>query len=168
MADLPKRELGRTGLQVTMLGYGAMELRGAPRGRDVTEAQAETILHAVLDAGINYIDTSIDHTAAFARQVVLGAPVGDIAPDALLAESVVDRGVDVVDAGVEHGMENCLGLRLGDVTAARRSPQLHRAVSEHGDLKPGPPELAFRKIRHICPLSPPHGTDRAPSSPARR
>jgi aryl-alcohol dehydrogenase-like predicted oxidoreductase len=26
MADLPKRELGRTGLQVTMLGYGAMEL----------------------------------------------------------------------------------------------------------------------------------------------
>ena len=36
---LPKRELGRTGLPVTVLGYGAMELRGAPRGRDVTEAQ---------------------------------------------------------------------------------------------------------------------------------
>ena len=61
MTELPKRELGRTGLQVTMLGYGAMELRGAPRGRDVTEDQAETILHAVLDAGINYIDTSIDY-----------------------------------------------------------------------------------------------------------
>ena len=29
MTDLPKRELGRIGLQVTMLGYGAMELRGA-------------------------------------------------------------------------------------------------------------------------------------------
>ncbi|HXA25424.1 MAG TPA: aldo/keto reductase [Acetobacteraceae bacterium] len=61
MADLPKRELGRTGLQVTMLGYGAMELRGAPRARDTTDAQAETILNAVLDAGINYIDTSIDY-----------------------------------------------------------------------------------------------------------
>ena len=61
MAELPKRQLGRTGLSVTMLGYGAMELRGAPRGRDVTEAQAETILHAVIDAGINYIDTSIDY-----------------------------------------------------------------------------------------------------------
>src|SRR5208282_4066587 len=58
---IPKRELGRTGLPVTVLGYGAMELRGAPRGRDVTEAQAETILNAVLDAGINYIDTSIDY-----------------------------------------------------------------------------------------------------------
>src|SRR4030095_1055838 len=61
MTDLPKRELGQTGLQVTMLGYGAMELRGAPRGRDVTEAQSETILHAVLDAGITYIDPSIDY-----------------------------------------------------------------------------------------------------------
>jgi aryl-alcohol dehydrogenase-like predicted oxidoreductase len=61
MADLPRRQLGRTGLEVTMLGYGAMELRGAPRGRDISEGQAETILNAVLDAGINYIDTSIDY-----------------------------------------------------------------------------------------------------------
>jgi len=38
-----------------------MELRGAPRARDITEAQAETILNAALDAGINYIDTSIDY-----------------------------------------------------------------------------------------------------------
>ena len=51
-----KRELGRTGLQVTALGYGAMELRGAPSARDITEAQAETILNKVLDAG-----TSIDY-----------------------------------------------------------------------------------------------------------
>ena len=44
-----------------MLGYGAMELRGAPRARDISDRQAETILRAVLDAGINYIDTSIDY-----------------------------------------------------------------------------------------------------------
>ena len=74
MTDLPKRKLGRTGLQVTMLGYGAMELRGAPRGRDVTAAQAETILHAVLDAGINYIDTSIDYGVSEER---IGRYIGD-------------------------------------------------------------------------------------------
>ena len=61
MTELSKRELGRTGLEVTMLGYGAMELRGAPRARDISEAQTETILNAVLDSGINYIDTSIDY-----------------------------------------------------------------------------------------------------------
>jgi len=61
MANLPTRELGRTGLQVTALGYGAMELRGEPRGRPVTPEQADAVLNAVLDAGINYIDTSIDY-----------------------------------------------------------------------------------------------------------
>lgn len=55
--------LGRTDLEVTPLGYGAMEIRG-PRiwgGRPVSEKQAETILNAVLDAGINFIDTSNDY-----------------------------------------------------------------------------------------------------------
>jgi aryl-alcohol dehydrogenase-like predicted oxidoreductase len=61
MPDLPKQQLGRTGLQVTALGYGSMELRGAPRARDTTDAQAESILNAVLDSGINFIDTSIDY-----------------------------------------------------------------------------------------------------------
>jgi aryl-alcohol dehydrogenase-like predicted oxidoreductase len=67
MPDLPKRTLGRTGLDVTALGYGAMELRGVPRGRDVSDEQAERILNAVLDAGINFIDTSIDYGVAEER-----------------------------------------------------------------------------------------------------
>jgi aryl-alcohol dehydrogenase-like predicted oxidoreductase len=61
MADIPMRKLGRTGVEVTTLGFGAMELRGAPRGPEVSEAEAERILNAVLDAGINFIDTSIDY-----------------------------------------------------------------------------------------------------------
>src|SRR5206468_9096141 len=74
MSELPKRQLGRTGLQVSMLGYGAMELRGAPRGRDVTDQQAETILNAALDSGINYIDTSIDYGVSEER---IGRCIGD-------------------------------------------------------------------------------------------
>jgi aryl-alcohol dehydrogenase-like predicted oxidoreductase len=62
MADqLPMTTLGKTGLEVTRLGFGAMEIRGVPRGRDVSAAQAETILNAVVDSGINYIDTSVDY-----------------------------------------------------------------------------------------------------------
>ena len=60
-SGLPTRTLGRTGLQVTQLGYGAMELRGAPRGPAVDDQQAEQVLRAVIDGGINYIDTSIDY-----------------------------------------------------------------------------------------------------------
>ena len=46
-----------------MMGYGAMELRGSAsvRGRDVSPQQAEQVLNGVLDAGINFIDTSIDY-----------------------------------------------------------------------------------------------------------
>jgi aryl-alcohol dehydrogenase-like predicted oxidoreductase len=61
MATLLTRTLGRTGINVTALGYGAMELRGAPRGREITPEQAQTVLGSVLDSGINYIDTSIDY-----------------------------------------------------------------------------------------------------------
>lgn len=68
MTDLPRRQLGRTGLQVSALGYGALELSGRPSGRpgevrdrDITEADAEAVLNAVLDAGINYLDTAPDY-----------------------------------------------------------------------------------------------------------
>jgi aryl-alcohol dehydrogenase-like predicted oxidoreductase len=61
MPDLPKRQLGRTGLEVTTLGFGAMELRDAPRGRPIDSKQAGEVLNAVLDSGVNYIDTSPDY-----------------------------------------------------------------------------------------------------------
>ena len=61
MPELPRQQLGRTGLSVTTLGYGAMELRGAPNGPEITDEQAERVLGAVLDAGINFIDTSPDY-----------------------------------------------------------------------------------------------------------
>ena len=51
MSTLPHGPLGRTGLDVTRLGYGAMEVRGSRiwGGRPVEDAEAETILNAVLD-----------------------------------------------------------------------------------------------------------------------
>jgi aryl-alcohol dehydrogenase-like predicted oxidoreductase len=63
MTNLPTRTLGRTGLSVTQLGYGAMEVRGNRiwRGRPCSDEQASTILNAVVDAGINFIDTSNDY-----------------------------------------------------------------------------------------------------------
>ena len=53
------QSLGRTELQVTTLGFGAMELRGPSswRGRELEPRQAESILNEVLDAGINFIDS---------------------------------------------------------------------------------------------------------------
>jgi aryl-alcohol dehydrogenase-like predicted oxidoreductase len=117
MTDLPKRTLGRTGLQVTQLGYGAMELRGAPRGRPIEDEQAETILRAVLDSGINYIDTSIDYGLSEER---IGRFIGSRREEFFLASKcgcVVDaqptpeRGRQphvFTRENVERGVENSL------------------------------------------------------------
>lgn len=60
---LESRPFGRTGLNVTRLGFGAMEIRGERiwGGRPVADEQAKTILSAVLDAGITFIDTANDY-----------------------------------------------------------------------------------------------------------
>jgi aryl-alcohol dehydrogenase-like predicted oxidoreductase len=55
------RVLGRTGADVTILGFGAMELRGQPRGPEIADQDAGRVLNAVLDGGINLIDTSPDY-----------------------------------------------------------------------------------------------------------
>jgi aryl-alcohol dehydrogenase-like predicted oxidoreductase len=55
------RALGRTGADVTVLGYGAMEPRGTPRGPQIPDEHAGKVLNAVLDGGITLIDTSPDY-----------------------------------------------------------------------------------------------------------
>ena len=60
---MDKAVLGRTGLEVTKLGFGAMEIRGTRvwSGRPIDDADSGRILNAVLDGGINFIDTSYDY-----------------------------------------------------------------------------------------------------------
>ena len=60
---MKKQKLGKTGLMVTQLGFGTMEIRGSKawNGREVTEEQAENILNTALDSGINFIDTAPDY-----------------------------------------------------------------------------------------------------------
>jgi len=141
LPDLPKRELGRTGLQVTTLGYGAMEIRDLP-GRESTEEQAERILNAVLDAGVNYIDTSIDYGLSEERIgryishrrlefylaskcgcAVGAAANGMRAPHIFTAENVV--------AGVEQSLRRMKTDYL-DVVQFHHSPS--RAQLEEGGL----------------------------------
>ena len=54
-ATLETAVLGRTGLEVTRLGYGAAHRRA------LTDDQIGNILNAVLDAGITFIDTANDY-----------------------------------------------------------------------------------------------------------
>lgn len=48
------RNFGTTGLKVTALGFGAGHIGGA----SMTEREVSVLLHAVVDAGVNLIDTA--------------------------------------------------------------------------------------------------------------
>jgi aryl-alcohol dehydrogenase-like predicted oxidoreductase len=60
MNELASSVLGRTGISVSRLGYGSMELRytGVPARPELDRASAGALLNEVLDSGITYIDTS--------------------------------------------------------------------------------------------------------------
>lgn len=78
------RRLMRPGLEVSQLGYGTMGLRG-PRTwgvRVVDDEEADAILNAVLDAGINLIDTAPDYGVSEER---IGRFIGRRRQEYLLA-----------------------------------------------------------------------------------
>jgi len=81
---LAKHEFGKTGFQVTQLSFGAMEIRGNRiwGGRPCNDKQAQEILTAVVDAGINFIDTANDYGTS---ELFIGRYLAQHSKDFLLA-----------------------------------------------------------------------------------
>ena len=118
MTTLPSTKLGRTGLDVTKLGYGALEIRGAPSGREITPERAGQVLNAVLDTGINYIDTSIDYgrseefigrfisrrRSEYFLATKCGCPTGDPPSTPIAQRSPHDFGRENIVSGVEQSL----------------------------------------------------------------
>src|SRR3954469_9705955 len=55
------RRVGATDLVASRIGYGAMELAGAPKARAIEERDAIRFLNRGVDLGITYLDASIDY-----------------------------------------------------------------------------------------------------------
>lgn len=67
---LPLAGFGSTGLTVSRVGFGGHELAGPPRAPDLSLFEAVRVVHAAMDLGITYFDTSIDYDRS---EEVLGA-----------------------------------------------------------------------------------------------
>lgn len=140
MSALPRRTLGRTGLEVTTLGYGAMELRGAPAGPPVTDDEAARVLGAVLDAGITIIDTSPDYGRS---EELIGQFIAHRRSEYVLASKC--GCVPGAGMGGEH-VHTAENIRAGVEQSLRRMKtdyldlvQFHRSLTrqefeEHGAL----------------------------------
>jgi aryl-alcohol dehydrogenase-like predicted oxidoreductase len=139
MADtgLPKRTLGRTGLDVTTLGYGAMSL-DARFGPVISQEQASRVLNAVLDSGINFIDTAPDYGPS---EEMIGEAIAHRRSEYILATKC---GCPVAPAAVEGGGRHVY-TRENIVAAVEQS--LRRMRTDHLDLvqfhgSPSPDVLA--------------------------
>jgi aryl-alcohol dehydrogenase-like predicted oxidoreductase len=143
MSGLPKAALGRTGLIVTKLGYGAMELRGTGHFPRLSAGEASAILNAVLDNGINYIDTSLDygyseeligrHISHRRSEYFLASKCGcPIEPPDLPRENHRPHTFtrENIRAGVEHSLKR-LHTSYLDVVQFHISPS--RAILEEND-----------------------------------
>ena len=122
-----KKRLGRTGLEVTQLGYGSMGLRG-PRTwgvRVVEDRQADVFLNAVLDAGINFIDTAPDYGIAEER---IGRFIGSRRDEYFLATKcgcAYTQHTDYLE--IDH-------VWTRDVVARNLETSLARLQTDHVDL----------------------------------
>ena len=77
------RKLGKTGVDVSILGFGCMRLptRGG-NPEDIDEALATKMLHQALDEGVNYVDTAYPYHGASATsggqsELVVGRVLSD-------------------------------------------------------------------------------------------
>lgn len=155
MAELERRVLGRTGLEVSTLGYGAMELRGGDHAPVLSDEEAGRLLNAVLDGGINLIDTSIDygrseeligaHLAHRRSEYVLASKCGCVPGAGMGAEHVHTA------ANIREGVERSLRLLRTDHLDL---VQFHRSVTPGTAEEDGALEEAFRlrdegKVRFV-------------------
>ena len=155
MAELPKRTLGWTGFAATILGYGAMELRGAPAGPAISDGDAEKVLNAVLDAGINLIDTSSDYGRS---EELIGRYIAHRRSEYFLASKCgcvpgAGMGAEHIHTGenIRAGVENSLRLMKTDHLDA---VQFHRSITqrefeEHGALEAALELKRQGKVRFI-------------------
>ena len=77
--DLPTRQLGRTGLEITRVGIGAWAMGGNMWGPQDDAESAAAIRHAV-DLGINWIDTAAAYGVGHS-EAVIGKTLRDLPAD---------------------------------------------------------------------------------------
>ena len=65
---MERRTLGRTGLEVTAIGFGAMTIGGA--FGPVDDDESNRALHVAIDAGMNFIDTSDAYGVGHSETVI--------------------------------------------------------------------------------------------------
>ncbi len=101
------RELGKTGLRVSALSFGASSLGGV--FHTIKESEAIKAVHTAVDGGINFIDVS-PYYGHYKAETVLGKALKDIPRDRYYLSTKVGRygkdGVNTWDYSAKRAVES--------------------------------------------------------------
>jgi aryl-alcohol dehydrogenase-like predicted oxidoreductase len=128
---MTRRRMGGTDLTVSRIGYGAMELSGPPRARDLSEHDAGALLNQVIDLGINYVDTSIDYGAS---ERLIGKALRHRRDEVILASKCACQvGIEDRHDGGEKHIYTAQNVTAGVEQSLRRLQTSHLDVVQvHG------------------------------------
>lgn len=138
MSSLPQRPLGKTGLEVSAIGFGSFKVgrnQGIkyPTGYDLpTDDECSQLIDGILDLGINLIDTAPAYGIAEERlgmllgqrreKIVLSSKVGERFVD---GQSIYEYGADAVNRSVEDSLTRLKTDRLDLLLIHSNGNDLH-------------------------------------------
>jgi aryl-alcohol dehydrogenase-like predicted oxidoreductase len=112
-------------LVVSRLGYGAMELAGPPRARNLDERRVIDLLNGLLDKGVTYIDTSIDYGLS---ETLIGKELAHRRSEFVLASKCA------CEVGVEHPQHSSRHFYTAECVTAGVEQSLRRLRTDHLDV----------------------------------
>ena len=139
---MEKRRLGRTGLEVTIVGFGALPIQRC----DMREAVE--VLNAALDSGINFVDTARGYTDSEQK---IGAGISGRRKEFILATKSFQRSF----AGMTADIDKSLSLMKTDyidlyqVHNIKRREELEAVMAPGGALEALQAAKQAGKIGHI-------------------
>jgi len=136
------RELGRTGLKVSKMGFG-----GIPIQR-VSAAEAERIIHATLEQGINFIDTARAYTDSESK---IGQAIKNKRDKVILASKSLVRTKDKMLADIDISLKNLNTdyIDLYQLHNVKTKEDLNQVLAPGGALEALEEAKKAGKIRHI-------------------
>lgn len=135
------RELGRTGLRISRLGFG-----GIPIQRIDAEG-VKSLVRRLSEAGINYIDTARGYTVS---EEYLGYALEGIRDNFVLATKSMARTKETMAADIEKSLQNLRTDYIDLYQIHNPSPeQLQQVVSPGGVLEALTQARAAGKIGHL-------------------
>ncbi len=127
---VPKRSLGKTGFQASLLGLGGQITV------EHEDPQAEAIIHKALDLGVNYIDTSPRYGDTVS-ETNIGRVMAHRRSEAFLATKTIERTYDGVMRQIDESLHRLQTdyLDLYQMHNLRLPEELQTILSPSGALK---------------------------------